>query len=148
MEAGSGQGSEFIVRISVLPASADSVAARPTPATAVSAEKCRKLVVDDIKDAAQLLFRVWQLMGHEIFTAHDGQQAVEAASRHCPDVILLDIGLPKGTDTKPAGISGVFLEATRLPRSHSRAGDRRKTSDSRSRPDLIITSPSRWRRRY
>ena len=34
-------------------------------------------------------------MGNEIRTAHDGLEAVEAAEAFRPDVILLDIGLPK-----------------------------------------------------
>ncbi len=34
-------------------------------------------------------------MGHELRTAHDGLEAVEAAASFRPDVVLLDIGLPK-----------------------------------------------------
>ena len=36
-----------------------------------------------------------KLLGSEIHTAHDGLEAVEAAEQFRPDVILLDIGLPK-----------------------------------------------------
>ena len=36
-----------------------------------------------------------KLMGNETRTAHDGLEAVEAAEEFRPDVILLDIGLPK-----------------------------------------------------
>ena len=36
-----------------------------------------------------------RLMGNETQTAHDGLAAVEAAARFQPDMILLDIGLPK-----------------------------------------------------
>jgi DNA-binding response OmpR family regulator len=36
-----------------------------------------------------------ELEGHEVHTAHDGQEAVSQASALKPDVILLDIGLPK-----------------------------------------------------
>ena len=36
-----------------------------------------------------------KLTGNETYTAHDGLEAVEAAERFRPDVVLLDIGLPK-----------------------------------------------------
>ena len=35
------------------------------------------------------------IMGHETRTAHDGESAVETAEVFLPDVVLLDIGLPK-----------------------------------------------------
>jgi CheY-like chemotaxis protein len=35
------------------------------------------------------------MMGNEVHTAHDGIEAVGAAATFQPDVILLDIGLPK-----------------------------------------------------
>jgi len=35
------------------------------------------------------------LTGHKTHTAHDGLEAVEAAATFLPDVVLLDIGLPK-----------------------------------------------------
>jgi CheY-like chemotaxis protein len=36
-----------------------------------------------------------ELSGHETHVAHDGDQAVESAERLRPDVVILDIGLPK-----------------------------------------------------
>jgi CheY-like chemotaxis protein len=36
-----------------------------------------------------------QMTGNETYTAHDGLEAVEAAEKHRPDVVLLDIGMPK-----------------------------------------------------
>jgi CheY-like chemotaxis protein len=35
------------------------------------------------------------MTGNETYTAHDGLDAVEAVEKHRPDVVLLDIGLPK-----------------------------------------------------
>ena len=55
----------------------------------------RILVVDDNRDAADSLAMLLQLGGHEVRTAHDGLEAVEAAAAFRPDVVLLDIGLPK-----------------------------------------------------
>jgi CheY-like chemotaxis protein len=36
-----------------------------------------------------------ELEGHETLTAHDGSDALEVAEKHRPDLVLLDIGLPK-----------------------------------------------------
>jgi CheY-like chemotaxis protein len=56
---------------------------------------CRVLVVDDNHDNAESLAMLVQVMGHEAATAHDGMAAIEAVDRFRPDLILLDIGLPK-----------------------------------------------------
>jgi CheY-like chemotaxis protein len=53
------------------------------------------LVVDDNKDSAESLATLLQLIGHEVHTAHDGLEAVDTAAKVEPDVILLDIGLPR-----------------------------------------------------
>lgn len=55
----------------------------------------RILVVDDNHDSALSLAMMLSIMGHETRTAHDGESAVEAAEAFLPDVVLLDIGLPK-----------------------------------------------------
>jgi CheY-like chemotaxis protein len=55
----------------------------------------RVLVVDDNPDGADTLAMMLTIMGHDTRTAHDGQEALEAAEAFRPDVVLLDIGLPK-----------------------------------------------------
>jgi PAS domain S-box-containing protein len=92
--AGVGRGSEFIVRLPVLtdqPAepSADTAVERP-----VSAESARILVVDDNRDSADSLTAFLRLTGNDVYSAYDGVEAIEAAERHRPDVVLLDIGMP------------------------------------------------------
>ena len=52
-------------------------------------------MVDDNIDAAQSLAMLLAVCGHETHVAHDGLAAIDAAERLRPDVILLDIGLPK-----------------------------------------------------
>jgi CheY-like chemotaxis protein len=94
--AGPGQGSEFIV---LLPRQAGAAAAAarvnsvtPAPLTATMAR--RILVADDNRDALESLARLLELSGHEIHKAVDGVQALEAATRERPDLVLLDIGMP------------------------------------------------------
>ena len=42
-----------------------------------------------------MLATLLQFSGHETHTVHDGLEAVDAAATLQPDVILLDIGLPR-----------------------------------------------------
>ena len=55
----------------------------------------RVLVADDNVDSAESLAMLLSLMGHEVEVAHDGSAAVELAGEYRPEVILLDIGMPK-----------------------------------------------------
>ena len=55
----------------------------------------RILVVDDSKDTAESLGMILELSGHEVILAYDGEQALALAGEHRPEVVLLDIGLPK-----------------------------------------------------
>jgi CheY-like chemotaxis protein len=69
--------------------------------------------VDDNRDSAISLGMLLRLMGNEVRTAHDGLEAVQAAEAFGPDVVLLDIGLPK--------LNG--YEAARRIREQPRGGD-------------------------
>ncbi|OWK35303.1 Chemotaxis protein methyltransferase CheR [Fimbriiglobus ruber] len=90
---GVGKGSEFIVRLPAIfvPPSRDE---RATEERTPSSRR-RLLVVDDNRDSAVSLGMMLELMGNEVRTAHDGLEAVQAAEVFRPDVILLDIGLPR-----------------------------------------------------
>lgn len=55
----------------------------------------RILVVDDNRDSAVSLSILLSLAGHITTTAFDGEEALDTAGRFHPDVVLLDIGLPK-----------------------------------------------------
>lgn len=54
----------------------------------------RILIVDDYPDTAAIIGRLLTRQGHEVYTAHDGADAVRAAETHRPAVVLLDINLP------------------------------------------------------
>jgi PAS domain S-box-containing protein len=95
--AGAGLGSEFIVS---LPA-ADSeprAGLHVTDTREVSDHATRRhriLVVDDNRLSSDSAAIALRLMGHEIVNAYDGIEAIEVAQTFRPDVVLLDIGLPK-----------------------------------------------------
>jgi CheY-like chemotaxis protein len=52
-------------------------------------------VVDDLPDGADSMAMMLKMMGHETRTAYDGLEAIQTAAAFQPDVVLLDIGLPK-----------------------------------------------------
>lgn len=54
----------------------------------------RVLIVDDNRDAADLIAEFLALSGHETTSVYNGQAALTMASQFKPDVILLDLGLP------------------------------------------------------
>jgi CheY-like chemotaxis protein len=94
---GAGLGSRFTVRIPALP---ESVTIEPTPKpvpTSSSEPRVsrRVLVVDDNTDNAELLKILLEEEGHETFMAHDGVEGLAAAERLRPDVVLMDLGLPR-----------------------------------------------------
>ena len=93
---GPGRGSEFRVRLPVLdvatqsPPPGETGTSKPT-----RSPKRRLLVVDDNVDAATSLAILLGRMGHDVSTAYDGIEAVQAAAAYRSDIVLLDIGLPK-----------------------------------------------------
>ncbi len=55
----------------------------------------RVLVVEDAEEIAQVLQRSLRMEGYEVRLAFDGEAALDAASAFNPDVVILDLGLPK-----------------------------------------------------
>ncbi len=93
---GLGQGSEFVVRLPVAVAVAgEGPRGGAAEEAGVASVKRRILVVDDNRDSADSLTLLLSMLGNEVHTAYDGQEAVEAAAAFQPEVVLLDIGLPK-----------------------------------------------------
>lgn len=91
---GTGRGSEFLVRLPIVDAQ-PGASGTEADAQEVFASGLRILIVDDNRDAASSLATMMQLMGNETCTAYEGDEAVRVADEFRPDVILLDIGLPK-----------------------------------------------------
>jgi two-component system response regulator MprA len=55
----------------------------------------RVLVVEDDEEIAQVLQRSLRLDGYEVRLAADGETALEEASAYHPDLVILDLGLPR-----------------------------------------------------
>jgi PAS domain S-box-containing protein len=93
---GHGKGSAFVVYLPLAVSEASEVppAVAPRAASSPSA-KHRILVADDNADAAGSLAILLRHMGHDVHTVGDGVAAVELAETLRPDVIILDIGMPK-----------------------------------------------------
>ena len=108
--AGRGKGSEFSVMLPIFKSQTqpqELVIADTGHASAGT--KRRMLVVDDNVDSATSMGLMLTLLGDEVRTANDGVKAVEAAEQFRPDVILMDVGMPR--------LNG--LDATRQIRSNS-----------------------------
>ncbi len=94
--AGLNRGSEFLVHLPVMTeAQAGPAVKNEGEAPIVPPSKLNVLVVDDNRDAALSLRMLIGMSGNTVCLAHDGEEAVEAARVHRPDVVLCDIGLPK-----------------------------------------------------
>jgi signal transduction histidine kinase/ActR/RegA family two-component response regulator len=92
---GVGHGSEFVVRVPIVKGQPTN---RKSPEPTLEknpAARRRILVVDDNRATIYMHSTLLTLSGNEIETAQDGVEALEKAEKFQPDVILLDIGLPK-----------------------------------------------------
>jgi CheY-like chemotaxis protein len=57
-------------------------------------ERRRILVVDDNRDSAASMADMLSLLGHDVETAYDGSEALSAAERLRPHLVLMDVGMP------------------------------------------------------
>lgn len=88
------------------------------------------LVVDDNKDSRELVIKILHAKGHQVCEAVDGEDALEKVATEQPDLILMDISLPKidghevtrrlKSDEKSASIPVIALTA------HAMKGDMEK----------------------
>ncbi|MDB5335093.1 MAG: sensor hybrid histidine kinase, partial [Planctomycetaceae bacterium] len=93
---GQDQGSTFTVRLPIAGPQQGEHPVTTNDDKSIAAEnRQRVLVVDDNKDSAQTLAMMLKIMGNDVRTAHDGLEAIEKAQEYLPNVILLDLGMPK-----------------------------------------------------
>ncbi len=89
-----GHGSEFMIRLPLVLSELKPLDANEDDNEANGTRPLRVLVVDDNVDTVLSFSMLLRASGHDVYSAHDGLAAVQAASDHRPDVVLLDIGLP------------------------------------------------------
>jgi signal transduction histidine kinase len=96
---GLGRGAEFVVKLPLVSETAQAVEARIKRASEKEPEfrlpPRRILVVDDHEDSAESMATLLELSGNRVQCAGDGLAALEAIERFDPQIVLLDIGLPK-----------------------------------------------------
>jgi signal transduction histidine kinase len=93
---GPGRGTELVVRLPLLAAEPTTAAIPSSESPAIPRLSGRRiLVADDNADAVDALALLLQLAGHEVRTAHDGVEALEVAETFDPEVVLLDLGMPR-----------------------------------------------------
>ncbi|HEX7890505.1 MAG TPA: hybrid sensor histidine kinase/response regulator, partial [Ramlibacter sp.] len=92
---GLGRGSEFILTLPVVVGVEQAESGGETPAAVDDAAGRRVLVVDDNKDAADTLEAFLTMEGFIVAVAYDGAAALEKVKSHAPDVVLMDIGMPR-----------------------------------------------------
>jgi CheY-like chemotaxis protein len=91
---GPGRGSRFCVRLPLSTASGAAAAAPRNGPARTRAKPRRILLVDDNRDAADILRTLLQMWGSEVRVVHDGLAALETVDLFRPDVAILDLGLP------------------------------------------------------
>jgi PAS domain S-box-containing protein len=91
---GEGRGSTFTVTLP-LAAQPQAVEIADEDSDNSDGPRWKVLIVDDNRDSAELLGVLFTQEGHDLRLAHDGLEALERAEAFAPDIVLLDIGLPK-----------------------------------------------------
>jgi CheY-like chemotaxis protein len=136
---GPGAGSTFTVRLPLLEArpfgfgatdlGLHSLSRTPTPAGRPSR---RILVVDDNVDAANSMATMLRLLGNDVRRVHDGFEAIALAQDFHPEIVFLDIGMPRlnGYDTirrlrgQPGGAGVRIIAVTGWGQESDRAKSR------------------------
>jgi CheY-like chemotaxis protein len=117
---GPGRGSEFVVTLPLLTQIKES--SRPANGRHPTPERhmppARTLIIDDNVDGAESLAVLLKTLGLEVRTAYDGPAGLSVAAEFQPEVVLLDIGLPRMDGYEVArrlrgqpGLTGMLLIA-------------------------------------
>jgi CheY-like chemotaxis protein len=94
---GQDQGSEFILRLPLLVQDAAPVDVTQQPQKTEAPMQVRRniLIADDNQDALESLALMLRMEGHEVICASDGEEALALAGQRRPEIVVLDVGMPK-----------------------------------------------------
>ncbi|MFP5393360.1 MAG: MASE4 domain-containing protein [Gammaproteobacteria bacterium] len=92
---GTGTGSTFTVCLPLLERPTLAPADMPRAHREARQHPRRVLVVDDNRDAATSMVALLQAVGHQVREAHDGQEGLRQAFDFEPEIVLLDLGMPR-----------------------------------------------------
>lgn len=99
LSEGLGRGSCFEIRLplsaAATPAPDTAAAAANTPVAAVQPAGRRILIVDDNRDAANMLAQLLGMSGHDVRAVYDPELALPTLVEFAPDLAFLDVGMPK-----------------------------------------------------
>jgi two-component system, cell cycle response regulator DivK len=95
----------------------------------------RILVVEDEEDNLTLFIHILQrMLGHTVLLARDGHEAIEQAKIHNPDIILMDLTLPKLTGWEATRSLKGMAEFRSTPiialTAHAMSGDRERALEA------------------
>jgi two-component system cell cycle response regulator DivK len=92
------------------------------------------LVVDDNNDSRELVVKVLKNQGYEMIEAIDGEDALEKAVSEKPDLILMDISIPKINGYEVTKRLKSIEEVKEIPvvalTAHAMRGDRAKALEA------------------
>ena len=93
--AGKNAGSEFTVRLPLFSEMDAHLASTGVSQESAGATRCFRIaIVEDNTDSRVTLESLLQLDGHDVRTAVDGLQGIQLISDWCPELAVIDIGLP------------------------------------------------------
>jgi CheY-like chemotaxis protein len=136
---GVGRGTRMIVRLPL--AERPAVVDAPEPARPSPGRCLRVLVADDNADAAETLAMFLSGLGHSVRTARDGVEALAVAEEQRPELVLLDLGMPRlnGLETARALRETPWGRAARIVAvtGWGHPDDRRRTAEARFDDHLV-----------
>ena len=105
--------------------------------------KKKILLVDDEQELVEMIKMRLEANGYDVFAAYDGQDALEKASKEKPDLIILDIMLPKVDGYKVCRILKLDENSRKIPiiMFSAKAQESDKEAGERVGGDAYITKP-------
>ncbi len=106
-------------------------------------DKKKILVVDDERDLVEIMTFRLKGAGYDVLTAYDGQEALDRARRDKPDLIILDLMLPKIDGYKVCGMLKFDTRFKKIPviLFTARAQEADRNTGKEVGADAYITKP-------